>query len=153
MEDKTPQVAAPEPLDFASRWPTMAAALPLTGMAQQCVLQSACVSATADELRLQVPTDALAKGPHVERVKQVLAQSLGREVKLTISVGEVAEGMSAHWQAEQDQKALQSAAEQTIEQDPFVQSLIAAFGAQIVPGSVKPVSDQQSTHSYPTNRN
>ena len=159
MEKDTEPVATEEPeaarvevmptgsKDFATHWPAMAAALPLTGMAQQCVLQSACVLATAEELRLQVPTDALAKGPHVERVKQVLTQTLGRKVKLTISVGEVAEGMSAHWQAEQNQKALQLAAEQTIEQDPFVQSLIASFGAQIVPGSVKPVSDQPSTHS------
>jgi DNA polymerase-3 subunit gamma/tau len=125
----------------------MAAALPLTGMAQQCVLQSACVFAGADELRFHVPTDSLAKGPHIERVKQVLAQSLGTAVKLTISVGEVPDGMSAHWHAEQDKKALQASAEQTIDQDPFVQSLITSFGAQIVPGSVKPVSTQESTHS------
>lgn len=128
---------------FASRWPALAAQLPLTGMAQQCVLQSACLHASADELRLLVPTDALAKGPHLERVKQVLTQSFGAAVKLTISVGEVPAGMSAHWQAEQDQQARQQAAEQTLDRDPFVQSLIASFGAKIVPGSVKPVTAQE----------
>jgi len=130
--------------NFASRWPTLAAQLPLTGMAQQCVLQAACLHASADELRLLVPTEALAKGPHLERVKQVLTQSFGAAVKLTVSVGEVPAGMSAHWQAEQDQQARQQAAEQTLDQDPFVQSLIASFGANIVPGSVKPVTAQES---------
>lgn len=129
--------------NFASRWPALAAQLPLTGMAQQCVLQAACLHASADELRLLVPTDALAKGPHLERVKQVLTQSFGAAVKLTVSVGEVPAGMSAHWQAEQDQQARQQAAEQTLDRDPFVQSLIASFDAKIVPGSVKPVTAQE----------
>jgi DNA polymerase III subunit gamma/tau len=147
--------AAPEPEaisavvsgadDFVGQWPLLAAQMPLSGMAQQFVLQAACLGFSGDELRLLVPTDALAKGPHLERVKQVLTQSLGAEVKLTVSVGEVAAGLSAQWFAQEAEKARLVAAVQTLDEDPFVQALIRSFGAQIVPGSVKPVTSTPHT--------
>jgi len=126
--------------DFVSQWPKRAAEMPLSGMAQQCVLQAACLDFSDNELRLVVPTDALAKGPHLDRVKQVLTQSFGAEVKLTISVGEVGPGLSAQWFAQEAEKARLATAVQTLDEDPFVQALIHSFGAQIVPGSIKPVS-------------
>jgi DNA polymerase-3 subunit gamma/tau len=131
--------------DFVVQWPLLAAQMPLSGMAQQFVLQAACLGFSGDELRLLVPTDALAKGPHLERVKQVLTQSLGAEVKLTVSVGEVAAGLSAQWFAQEAEKARLVAAVQTLDEDPFVQALIRSFGAQIVPGSVKPVTSTPHT--------
>jgi len=130
--------------DFVQHWPALAAELPLTGMAQQCVRQSACLGASADELRLVVPTDSLAQGPHLDRVKQVIAQRFGAAVKLTVTVGDVPEGMSAHWVAEQAEKKRQALAVQTMNQDPFVQSLIQSFDARIVPGSIKPVSSPET---------
>jgi len=130
--------------DFVQHWPALAAELPLTGMAQQCVRQSACLGASADELRLVVPTDSLAQGPHLDRVKQVIAQRFGAAVKLTVTVGDVPEGMSAHWVAEQAEKQRQALAVQTMNQDPFVQSLIQSFDARIVPGSIKPVSSPET---------
>ncbi len=147
--------AAPEPEafsavgsgvdDFVGQWPVLAAEMPLSGMAQQCVLQAACLGLSGDELRLLVPTDALAKGPHLDRVRQVLAQSFGAEVKLTVSVGEVAAGLSAHWFAQEAEKARLAAAVQTLDEDPFVQALIQSFGAQIIPGSIKSVTSTPHT--------
>jgi len=133
-------VDAPGGKDFVSQWPKLAAEMPLSGMAQQCVLQAACLDFSGNELRLVVPTDALAKGPHLDRVKQVLTQRFGAEVKLTISVGEVGPGLSAQWFAQEAEKARLATAVQTLDEDPFVQALIHSFGAQIVPGSIKPVS-------------
>lgn len=126
--------------DVVGQWPVLAAELPLSGMAQQCVLQAACLGFSNDELRLIVPTDALAKGPHLDRIRQVLAQRYGAEVKLTVIVGEVGAGLSAQWFAEEAEKARLAAAVQTLDEDPFVQALIQSFGAQIVPGSIKPVT-------------
>ena len=126
--------------DVVGQWPVLAAELPLSGMAQQCVLQAACLGFSNDELRLIVPTDALAKGPHLDRIRQVLAQRFCAEVKLTVIVGEVGAGLSAQWFAEEAEKARLAAAVQTLDEDPFVQALIQSFGAQIVPGSIKPVT-------------
>ena len=131
--------------DFVGQWPVLAAKMPLSGMAQQCVLQAACLGFSGDELRLLVPTDALAKGPHLDRVRQVLAQSFGAEVKLTVSVGEVAAGLSAQWFAQEAEKARLAAAVQTLNDDPFVQALIQSFGAQIVSGSIKSVTSTPNT--------
>ena len=131
--------------DFVGHWPVLAAKMPLSGMAQQCVLQAACLGFSGDELRLLVPTDALAKGPHLDRVRQVLAQSFGAEVKLTVSVGEVAAGLSAQWFAQEAEKARLAAAVQTLDDDPFVQALIQSFGAQIVSGSIKSVTSTPNT--------
>jgi DNA polymerase-3 subunit gamma/tau len=131
--------------DFVGQWPVLAAKMPLSGMAQQCVLQAACLGFSGDELRLLVPTDALAKGPHLDRVRQVLAQSFGAEVKLTVSVGEVGAGLSAQWFAQEAEKARLAAAVQTLDDDPFVQALIQSFGAQIVSGSIKSVTSTPNT--------
>ncbi len=131
---------AADAVDVVGQWPVLAGEMPLSGMAQQCVLQAACLGFSGDELRLVVPTDALAKGPHLERVRQALTHRFGAEVKLTVSVGEVAAGLSAQWFAQEAEKARLAAAVQALDEDPFVQALIHSFGAQIVPGSIKPVT-------------
>lgn len=120
-------------------WPAFATGLPLTGMAQQLATQSACLQASEGVLRLRVPTQALAQGAHVDRVKQVLAQHFQQPVKLELVVGELVEGTSAQHIADAQARQRQQRAEQIVQNDPFVNALIHDFGGQIVPGSVRPI--------------
>jgi DNA polymerase-3 subunit gamma/tau len=46
---------------------------------------------------------------------------------------------TAHAESVADQARRQQQAEQTLNDDPFVQTLMRDFGATIVPGSIKPV--------------
>jgi len=122
-----------------THWPSVAAQLPVTGMAQQLATQSACLRAKGDEIVLQVSTEALAQGLHVDRLIQVLQEKVGSPVKLTISVGQLLEGSSAQMVADEQARQRQLQAQQTVANDSFVKTLISEFGGQILPGSVKAV--------------
>ena len=122
---------------FVENWPQFAAKLPLTGMAQQLVTQSACVSAQGTILTLRVPTQALTQGGHVRRVAQELSQHCGCEVKLELTVGELEEASSAQSIADQQALERQQQAEEVVRQDPFVNELIDGFGGQVIPGSIR----------------
>ena len=130
---------------FLQEWPVFAANLPLTGLAQQLATQSACQSVTDHHITLQVRTEALAKGPHVERVQQVLGEALGQAVKLTVTVGDIAQGASAQMLADERAQERQLHAEDVVQNDPFVRTLIESFDAQVVPGSVRSVSPDDSS--------
>jgi DNA polymerase-3 subunit gamma/tau len=132
---------------FLQEWPVFAANLPLTGLAQQLATQSACQSVTDQHITLQVRTEALAKGPHVERVQQVLGEALGRAVKLTVTVGDIAQGASAQMLADERARERQQHAEDVVQNDPFVRTLIESFDAQVVPGSVRSVSPDDSSQA------
>jgi DNA polymerase-3 subunit gamma/tau len=58
-------------------------------------------------------------------------------VRLVTEIGTVTH--TAHAESVAEQVRRQQLAEQTLNEDPFVQTLIREFGATIVPGSIKPV--------------
>lgn len=123
-----------------SQWPDLMASLPLSGMALQLARQSECIAIQANELALRVPNQALAQGPHAERLLSVLKETLGAHVQITITVGELLTGVSAHNIDEQAQQDRQRQAELIVGQDDFVQTLVRDLGAQVVPGSIRPIS-------------
>lgn len=122
---------------LAAQWPSLAAQLPLGGMAEQLATQSACHRVDGQTIWLTVPTQALTQGNHVKRLTEVLTQHFGQPVKLEVSVGEIAQGQSAQSIADAHAQARQQQAEQIVRQDPFVNELIQEFGGQVVPGSVR----------------
>jgi DNA polymerase-3 subunit gamma/tau len=130
-----------EPISFThpDQWPSFIASLPLSGMALQLARQSECVSVQPNALSLRVPNQSLAQGPHAERLLVVLKQALGAEVDVDIAVGELVTGVSAHNIDEKAQQVRQLQAEESVAQDPFVQTLIRDFDAHVVPGSIQPV--------------
>jgi DNA polymerase-3 subunit gamma/tau len=141
LNDAHPQA---EPLilndSLLAHWPSVAAQLPVTGMAQQLATQTACLRAQGDEIVLLVATEALAQGLHVERLKQVLQEKVGSPVKLTISYGQLQEGSSAQMVADEQARQRQLQAQETVANDSFVKTLISEFGGHILPGSVKAVA-------------
>jgi DNA polymerase-3 subunit gamma/tau len=135
----TAPAPAPITLSQPDQWPSFIASLPISGMALQLARQSECLSVQPHALSLRVPTQALAQGPHAERLLTVLKQTLGEHVQVSIVVGELVTGVSAHNIDEQAQQVRQLKAEQSVSQDPFVQTLIRDFDAHVIPGSVQPV--------------
>jgi len=129
----------PISLSKPDQWPSFVASLPLSGMALQLARQSECLLVQPHALSLRVPTQALAKGLHAERLLAVLKQVLGAHVDVSITVGELTTGVSAHNIDEKAQQVRQLQAEQSVAQDLFVQTLIRDFDAQVVPGSIQPV--------------
>jgi len=124
--------------EFDGDWPALAAALPLTGFAQQFMQQSELVSRDGLSLRVRVPIRPLAEPPTVNRVREALSAYFGAPVRLAVEVGPIG-GATAAAAAEQDRAQRLDRARAAIEADPFVRSLLTDFGGRIVPDSVRPI--------------
>ena len=90
---------------------------------------------------LRVEREMLAAPQHCEKLRVALAEHLGVSVDLRLEIGPVQQ--TPAMQLLEEKKIRQHDAEQLIQEDPLVRSLLAQFkGAHIVPGSVRP---QRST--------
>ena len=123
------------------QWPQFIERMGLTAMtrelANNCILVSfldgVCV------LNLNVRLGHL-RTPRVESaLKRALDDALGQEIRLTIHLteGEGGGETPAHQKIKRDENRQQQA-EDSIRNDPNVQTLIELFDAQVLPGTIKP---------------
>ncbi len=108
----------------------------LQGMVQQLAVQSQCVEKGAAHLTLRVGQPSLKSESTRDELQAALA-NLGRSEALVIEVGPVQDSWARRNTAKLE--ARQKQAEALITQDPWVQELVAQWGAKIVPGSIKAV--------------
>ncbi len=128
-------------LGWDGNWPQLAAALPIRGVVQQLALQSELGKAASDGdgavLHFRVPMATLLSSGSVDKLTTTLNAHFGQPLRITTEIGAVVHTASAQAKAAQAQR--QREAEVTIQNDPFVQTLMREFGATIVPGSIKPL--------------
>ena len=122
-------------------WPALVGQLPLKGVAQQLATQSELLgSEEAGQVRmmkLRVPVETLLSAGSADKLAAALSDYFEKTVRLETEIGNVTR--TAHAVSVAEQARRQQLAEQTLNDDPFVQTLIREFGATIVPGSIKPV--------------
>jgi DNA polymerase-3 subunit gamma/tau len=122
-------------------WPVVVRKLELRGVAQQLATQSELLRVHEDDvvikIDLRIPVDTLLSAGSAEKLATALTGYLNKKVSLTTEIGVVRQTAHAASLAEQADRLQQ--AEQTLESDPFVQTLKREFGATIVPGSVRPI--------------
>ncbi len=128
-------------IDWDGNWPGLAATLPLRGVAQQLAFQTELVSCAVDgnvtTFRLRVPIDTLRASGNTDKLCAALQERFGAtKVHVEIDLGQVWYTASAEAQAYREQ--CQRLADLTVAADPFVQELSRAFGAFVVPGSIRP---------------
>ena len=99
-------------------------------------VQSQCVQKGAAHLTLRITQPSL-KSDSTRDELQAALQNLGRSEALVIEVGPVQDSWAKRNTAKLE--ARQKQAEALITQDPWVQSLVADWGAKIVAGSIKAV--------------
>ncbi|WP_248319958.1 DNA polymerase III subunit gamma/tau [Caballeronia sp. Sq4a] len=119
-------------------WAALAVDLPLKGVAYQLAFNSELTACDANSVTLTVAVPMYKDAGHVAKLKSALAEKLGRAVEVNVSVGPARRTAAALDAAERAKK--QQEAEQEIQRDPFVQSLIRDFGASIVQGSIRPLA-------------
>ena len=128
-------------LEWDGNWPALAAGLPVRGVTQQLAQQSEVgkIEHEGDSVRfhLRIPLDTLRSAGSVDKLAAALSDHFGRTVRVTTEIGAVTQTANAQNLADQAER--QREAEETIQSDPFVQTLMREFGATIVPGSIKPV--------------
>jgi len=124
VRDMTPQA-----------WPALAASLPLSGLAAELARQSEWLGAQGDQVNLRVAIRTLAESPGRARLCTVLSEYFGTVVQLNIEYGATGED-TAHAVEQAQRKARQQQAEEAVEKDAFVRTLIEEFGAHVVAGSI-----------------
>jgi DNA polymerase-3 subunit gamma/tau len=132
--------AADVPLQCAD-WPTLAAQLPVAGLARELAARSELVAIEGDTLRLRVALKTLADQGNVERLKNALSQHFGRPLRLRVEVGSTA-GPTATALAEQARAERHERAAAAIYADPFVQQVMKDLGATVDPASIRPVGPE-----------
>ena len=137
------QAAPAAAAGFDGDWPALAGRLRLGGFAAQFLQQSELLSRDGWHFTVRVPIKPLAEPMTVNRVREALSAHFGQPVRLTVEVGAVA-GETAAAAASAKQAELNAQAQAAIEEDPFVRSLIDDFGGTIVPGSVRPVRNDET---------
>lgn len=119
-------------------WPELAARLPVTGLAAELARQSEWAGVQGDAIILRVAVKTLAESESRVRLQTVLCEHFGQGIRLDVDVGAVGEA-TAHAVAQAERAARQQAAEDAVAVDPFVQALVADFGAHVVAGSIRHV--------------
>ncbi|MCB5187621.1 DNA polymerase III subunit gamma/tau [Methylobacillus caricis] len=123
---------------FDGNWRTLVDRLKLglaRALAQNCELSHF----DEQQIALSVPPSQkhlLGMG-YEEKLQAAVEQHFGRKVKLQFAVG--GSGNTPAQQISQEKAALQSDAEDAINNDGFVQALVKDFGAHIIPSSIKPL--------------
>lgn len=139
---KTIQLIPMAELEWDGHWPNLAAALPVRGVAQQLAQQSelrACsLNGNAVLFKLCVPLQTLLSAGSLEKLTSALNErfcDFKREIRVEFEIGAVEQTANAQALAERAEKLVQ--AEQSIQSDGFVQTLIRDFGASILTGSIR----------------
>lgn len=137
-----PFVAVPVAgLGWDGNWPQLAASLNLRGVAQQLAMQSELVECEADggafRILLRVPVETYRSAANIDKLATAVSEHFSQTVRIGTEIGPVRHTASAVAQAERESRQL--AAEETINNDPFVLTLMREFGAYITPGSIRPL--------------
>lgn len=140
QREQTARVVAA--LGWDGHWPTLAASLPLRGVAHQMAFQSELVRCEALAggnvcFHLRIPLETLRSSGSEEKLAAALSERFGKELRVETEIGAVAD--TANAVAEADRADRQRQAEQKMRNDPFVLSMMREFGASIVPGSIHPL--------------
>ena len=118
-------------------WPSLAQRLEVVALARSLALQSQWMGAEGDCWSLRVPSEQFTRAGALDKLQAVLSTTAGRHISLRIEVGPVRDSASLRAAAARAQR--QQEAESTIAADPLVRQLMQDLGAQIVPGSVRPL--------------
>ena len=127
-------------------WPALVQRLDLpAGLPRALALQSELRSMDGDAWLLRVPTEQLTRAGSLDKLQAAVRAALGRDITLRAESGEVTDSA-----AQRDARAkaqAQADAEAAIRNDPLVQQLMQDLGAQIVPGSLKPLTPSSAPSS------
>jgi DNA polymerase-3 subunit gamma/tau len=105
-------------------------------LVRELALQSQLLERDNQQWTLCIESESLNMSNTRERLETALAAH-GHAVRLEVRLGAVTDSPARRWAARAAQR--QQAAQDLIENDPLVQSLMRDYGARIVPGSVKPL--------------
>ena len=124
----------------AFHWPRDFRSLGIVGMPGNLASHAAMVR-DGDEIELVLNQGhaRLLTDRHKERIHEALKQRFGDQIALRVKEGQSGEDTPAAWE-ERARQARQQAAEESIQNDPHVRSIVERFEGRVVEETIKPVS-------------
>ncbi len=107
----------------------------ITALVRELALQSQLVARDEGHWLLRVERESLNQGNSRERLQAALVAA-GHEVTLGVEVGAVSDSPARRNAAAAAERQRQ--AEETVQNDPFVQQMVRDLGARIAPGGIRP---------------
>ena len=114
----------------------LAASEAITALVRELALQSQLVAHDGSHWRLRVERESLNQPMARERLRAAL-EAAGHTSQISVEVGPVTDTPARRNAAAEQER--QRVAQDTVANDPFVQTLVRDYGAKIVPGSIKPL--------------
>lgn len=129
-------------------WREILDVLPVSGMVKQLAANCVLREVRNDTVVLMIDEGhkTLCSAKAEKRLQQALSEYYDRDMRIEIVIGGNSEEKvetPAQTQSRETNERQQQA-EQAIEEDGFVQAMKESFNAEVVPGSVKPVTDETS---------
>lgn len=124
-------------------WVTLVASLPATGVASELARQSEWVGVKDNEIHLRVGIRMFADSAGQARLCTLLSEHFGTVVRLKVEYGQTGDD-TAHAVEQAELAARQRDAEAAVDVDPLVQALVTDFGARVIPGSIRPLSQSKA---------
>mgnify|MGYP002776383209 FL=1 len=107
----------------------------ITALVRELALQSQLLARDADQWQLRIERESLNHPASRERLQAALFAAGHGQVRLHIELGPVTDCPAKRMAAAAAAKMV--VAQELIENDPLVQTMMRDFGARIVPGSLK----------------
>ncbi len=139
LSEPTPVSARYTPTEEGDVWHAtvqqMVAAESITALVRELALQSQLVARDGGHWLLRVERESLNQPTARERLRAAL-EAAGHATQISVEVGHVIDSPARRNAAAAAER--QRRAEEIVNNDPYVQSLVRDHGARIVPGSIKP---------------
>lgn len=126
----------------SSEWREIVEALGLGGLVKQLAINCSLEKRDGNKVSLQIASGHgnLINAKAKQRLQQALGEYFNIDAQLDIKVVAQVEKESPAQSIQRETDARQAQAEKAIDSDSFTQSLKESFNAELIPGSVKPVS-------------
>ena len=115
----------------------LAASEAITALVRELALQSQLIARQADHWLLRVERESLNQPTARERLRTAL-EAAGHTAQIEIEVGTVTDSPARRNAVLEKER--QRLAQETVMNNPFVQAMVQAHDAKIVPGSIAPPS-------------
>ena len=124
----------------------LVAAEAVVALTRELALQSELLSRIGGVWTLRVERESLTQSASREKLQAALQAAMpGETLTLVLEMGPVTDTPAKRNTAASIER--QRAAEETIQNDPFVQEMMRDWGAKIVSGSIKPMVSSPSLRS------
>lgn len=136
----TPRPATAVILASAEQWLDLIEQSDLRGPVRELAAHAAFVDYQAPLLRLALPEgmDYLHSDAMLDSLSAALAPALGQRPQIRFQISAAAPSDTLHQRRERDREQRQSDAESGFMTDPAVQHLVNAYGARVLPDSIRP---------------